>query len=79
MDDVVSAAFDYGALDRADQPVRIRLDSTCVHVGRNSDRAQVAYVRDGALHRVEARHAVLACFHMMIPHIAPELHDFLFN
>ena len=25
------------------------------------------------LHRVEARHAVLACFHMMIPHITPEL------
>src|SRR5712671_5598742 len=73
MDDVVSAAFDYGALDRGDQPVRIRLDSTCVHVGQNGDKAQVAYVRDGALHRVEARHAVLACFHMMIPHIAPEL------
>jgi spermidine dehydrogenase len=73
MDDVVRAAFDYGALDRGDQPVRIRLDSTCVHVSRNGDRAQVAYVRDGALHRVEARHAVLACFHMMIPHIAPDL------
>jgi spermidine dehydrogenase len=73
MDDVVSAAFDYGALDRGDQPVRIRLDSTCVHVSRIGDRAQVAYVRDGALHRVEARHAVLACFHMMIPHIAPDL------
>ena len=73
MDDAVSAAFDYGALDRGGQPVRIRLGSTCVHVGQNDDKAQVAYVRDGALHRVEARHAVLACFHMMIPHIAPEL------
>ena len=30
MDDVVPAAFDYGALDRGDQPVRIRLNSTCV-------------------------------------------------
>jgi spermidine dehydrogenase len=73
MDDVVSATFDYGALDRSDQPVRIRLDSTCVHVARKGDKAQVDYVRDGALHRVEARHAVLACFHMMIPHIAPDL------
>ena len=26
MDDIVPAAFDYGALDRSDQPVRIRLD-----------------------------------------------------
>lgn len=73
MDDVVSAAFDYGALDRGGQPVRIRLGSTCVHVGRAGDKAQVAYVRDGALHRVESRQAVLACFHMMIPYIAPEL------
>ena len=26
MDDIVPAPFDYGALDRSDQPVRIRLD-----------------------------------------------------
>jgi spermidine dehydrogenase len=53
--------------------VRIRLDSTCVHVARSGDNAQIAYVRDGVLHRVETRHAVLACFHMMIPHIVPDL------
>jgi spermidine dehydrogenase len=73
MDDIVPAALDYRALDQGDQPVRIRLDSTCVNVARDGDRVQVAYVRDGHLYRVEARHAVLACFHMMIPHIAPEL------
>jgi spermidine dehydrogenase len=73
MEDIVPAAVDYGALDRGDQPVRLRLDSTCVQAGRNGDKAQVAYVRDGVLHRVEANHAVLACFHMMIPHIAPGL------
>jgi spermidine dehydrogenase len=73
MDDVVPAAFDYGVLDRAGQSVCIRLDSTCVHVARAEDRARVAYVRNGKLHRVETRHAVLACFHMMIPHLAPEL------
>ena len=73
MDDVVPAAFDYGALDRADQPVRIRLNSTCVHAGQSGGKAQVAYVCDGVVHRVEARHTVLACFHMMIPHIAPDL------
>jgi spermidine dehydrogenase len=65
MEDIVSAGFDYGALDHTGEPVRIRLDSTCVHVGREGGKAQIAYVRDGALHRVEARHAVLACFHMM--------------
>ena len=73
MDDVVAARFDYGALDRGGQPVRIRLDSTCVHVSQVEGGARVAYVRDGALHRVEARHAVLACFHMMIPHLMPDL------
>lgn len=73
MDDVVPAAFDYGALDRAGQPVRLRLDSTCVDVTRSGEKASVAYVRDGVLHRLEANHAVLACFHMMIPHIAPTL------
>ena len=30
-------------------------------------------MRAGLAHRVEARHAVLACFHMVIPHIMPEL------
>src|SRR6516165_5183925 len=61
MDDVVLAAFDYAKLDRDSHGVRIRLDSTCV------------YVRAGVPHRVEAKHAVLACFHMVIPHIMPEL------
>ena len=73
MDDVVTAGFDYATLDRADQPVRVRLDSTCVNVTHDGNKARVAYVRDGVLHRVEARHAVLACFHMMIPHIMPDL------
>jgi spermidine dehydrogenase len=73
MDDVVQAPFDYDALDRADRLVRIRLNSTCVHVADSGGKVDVAYVRDGALHRVEAHHAVLACFHMMIPHIMPGL------
>jgi spermidine dehydrogenase len=73
MEDVVPAPFDYSALDRAGQPVRIRLDSTCVHAASSGGKAQIAYVRAGKLHRAEARHAVLACFHMMIPYIAPDL------
>ena len=73
MDDVVLAPFDYGALDAADGNVRIRLDSTCIDVRNAPDKVLVGYVRGGATHRVEARHAVLACFHMMIPHLMPEL------
>lgn len=73
MDDVVEAPFDYGKLDRDGQTIRLRLNSTCVNVRESDGRVRVAYVSDGALHRVEARHAVLACFHMMIPYLMPEL------
>jgi spermidine dehydrogenase len=37
------------------------------------DEVHLAYVRAGATHRVAAKHAVLACFHMVVPHIMPEL------
>jgi spermidine dehydrogenase len=73
MDDVVLAPFDYGKLDRAGQRVRIRLSSTCVNVRNDGKRVLLGYVRAGTLHCVEAKHAVLAGFHMMIPHIMPEL------
>jgi spermidine dehydrogenase len=73
MDDIVLAPFDYASLDRAGQAVRVRLDSTCVDVREAGDTVRIAYVRAGTAHRVEARHAVLACFHMMIPHIMPSL------
>jgi spermidine dehydrogenase len=73
MEDIVLAPFDYAALDQSASDVRIRLDSTCVDVRNAPGTGVVAYMRGGALHRVEASHAVLACFHMVIPHIMPEL------
>jgi spermidine dehydrogenase len=73
MDDVVEAPFDYGKLDDPAQNVRVRLDSTCLDVRNAGDAAQLGYVRGGVPHRVAARHAVLACFHIMIPYIAPDL------
>ncbi len=73
MEDVVLAPFDYRRLDNAVENVRIRLGSTCTEVRNTGAGAVVSYVRDGAMHRVEARHVVLACFHMMIPHLMPEL------
>jgi spermidine dehydrogenase len=73
MDDVILARFDYDKLDRKDQPVRIRLESTCIDVREAGNELIVGYVRAGALHRVAAKHVVLACFHMMIPHIVPDL------
>ncbi len=73
MDDVVLARFDYDALDRRGQNTRIRLDSTCIDVRHAGDKVVVGYVRAGTAHRIEARHVVLACFHMVIPHIVPDL------
>ena len=37
------------------------------------DEVHVGYRPGGAMRRVAAKHAVLACFHMVIPHIMPEL------
>jgi spermidine dehydrogenase len=73
MDDVVLARFDYDRLDRPDDRVRIRLDSTCVNVRNVARGVELGYVRAGQLHRVAARHAVLACFNMVVPFIMPEL------
>jgi spermidine dehydrogenase len=73
MDDIVLAPFDYARLDNPDSNVRIRLDATCIDVRNADGHVLVGYVRDGVLHRVAARHAVLACFHMMIPHLMPDL------
>jgi len=73
MDDVVLAPFDYGKLDDSGNAVRIRLDSTCVNVRTAGNAVEIAYVRDKKLHRVAADRAVLACFHMVIPYIMPEL------
>ena len=74
MDDVVEARV---RLRRGSTEASSRSASASIDLRRTSreagDKVHVAYVRDGALRRVEARHVVLACFHMMIPHIMPEL------
>jgi spermidine dehydrogenase len=74
MHDIVAAKFDYSKLDQVDAPVRLRLNSTAVHV-QTLDEAnvEVTYVEDGEASRVRARHCVMACYHAIIPHICPEL------
>lgn len=69
MDDIVLARFDYAQLDAPGSAVRMRLNSTAVSVQDRAGGVDVGYATAGALHRVRARHCVLACWNMMIPHI----------
>jgi spermidine dehydrogenase len=78
MDDVVTARADYGKLDDAAHPVRVRLNSTVVHAqngnaGAGKQRVEIVYARDGKLHSVSAKQCVLACYNGMIPYLCPEL------
>lgn len=72
--DVVTARFDYRALDQADQSTRIRLNSTAVGVREvDGDKVQVDYVKTGTAVRVTADHCILACYNGIIPHLCPQL------
>ena len=74
-DDVAIARFDYSALDLADQPVRVRLNSTAVGVKEVGDQVQVDYVQHDRPLRITASHCVLACYNNLIPHLCPEMSD----
>ena len=78
IEDVVLAPFDYSKLDRADSNVRVRLQSSAVHVEhdgtpQSSSRVGITYVRGEQTNRVSARHCILACYNQIIPHLCPEL------
>jgi spermidine dehydrogenase len=80
MDDVVTARVDYGKLDDANSRVRIRLNSTVVHLqhaeGKSSRKeVEITYARGGKLAAVRAKNCVLACYNGMIPYLCPELPD----
>jgi len=74
---IVTADLDYGHLDRKDSPVRLRLNSTAVHVENAADGSGVSvkYVRDGNVWAVRGRHSVLACYNNIIPSLCPQLPD----
>lgn len=77
MEDVVTARVDYSRLDRPDNPVCIRLNSTAVHVRHTPDArgVEVTFVRQGTAHAVGADRCVLACYNAAIPYLCPELPD----
>jgi spermidine dehydrogenase len=82
MDDVVTARVDYSKLDVDGTAVRVRLNSTVMHVQHSGKGAatgdapktvEIAYMRGKKLQSVEARNCVLACYNGMIPYICPTL------
>ena len=78
MDDIVTARADYSQLDKADAAVRLRLNSTVVHVKHMGEataakEVEIAYDRAGKLQVVRAKNCVLACYNTMIPYLCPEL------
>jgi len=78
MEDVGAAVVQYSRLDRADQPTRIRLNSTVVNVRHDGDASAakdviVTYSRGGRLHDVRAGGVVMACWNMFVPYLVPEL------
>jgi spermidine dehydrogenase len=78
MEDVVTAKADYSQLDRSENPVRLRLNSTVInvqHAGAKDTAAQVhiSYVSAGKSYNVKGNYCVLACYNVMIPYICPEL------
>ena len=78
-EDVVSAQFNYGALDSTSnktQPTRIRLNSTVVGVRETGDdRVEVDYVQKGIASSVTTERCILACYNGLIPHLCPEMSD----
>jgi spermidine dehydrogenase len=76
LEDLVTSHADYSRLDRGGSPTRIRLSATVTHVANLDGGAagvSVEYQRAHQGFRVQAKHAVLACWNMIIPHICPEL------
>lgn len=73
MDDIVLAPFDYSKLDMNGALIRLRLNSTAVHVRNAGSGVESFYVRDGKLRGVRSRHAVFAAYSSMAPYVMPGL------
>ena len=72
-ENVAIAEFDYGQLDLASHPVRVRLNSTVVNAINSDSGVEVTYMGKVGLARVSARHCVMACYHSMLPYLCPDL------
>jgi spermidine dehydrogenase len=77
-DEIVSGAVNQAALDRKQNPVRIRLGSTSVrveHEGKPDDAGfvNVTYARGGTLYRLRARGVIMAGGGYITQHVVADL------
>jgi spermidine dehydrogenase len=76
MEDVITARVDYGMLDRDENKVRIRLNSTAINVrNTNGGKVETSYVNNGKAYKVRSGSSVLACWNPVIPYICDEIPD----
>ena len=74
MEDVVLARFNYAKLDDPNSAVRVRLNSTAVHVAnQKTGGVAVTYVRGEKARVVKGAKCILACWNMVIPYMCPEM------
>jgi spermidine dehydrogenase len=77
-EEIVLSEFDYAELDKPNNNVRVRLNSTVVNVEHGGDpdsssEVFVNYINDNKSYQVKGKGVVMACYNMMIPHIVPGL------
>src|SRR5574341_559660 len=77
-EDIITGRINLDALDRPGQPLRVRLRSTVVSVehegdGASSGTVRVVYTRNGRLHGIRARAAIMATGGWMNLHVVRDL------
>jgi spermidine dehydrogenase len=74
MEDVITSLVDYRLLDRDENTVRIRLNSTVIDVANTSDsEVRTTYVLGDEAYTVRSKNVVMACWNTVIPHICREV------
>ncbi len=74
MEDIVTARVDYSLLDRDENMVRVRLNSSVIDVAHiNDDQVETTYVIGESAYTVKSGSVVMACWNSVIPHICREV------
>ena len=75
MEDVVLTRANYSELDRTDNNIKIRLNSTAVKITNTENEGAVltTYVLNNKTHSVKSKKCILACYNSAIPYICPEI------